>query len=201
MEELIKITDDGVDARNLWEELEIKHAFRHWISNAIKDYKYKEGNDYSCFLNDSTGGRPTKEYAISIEMAKELSMVCKTEVGRKYRKYFIKCESILMKIAVKKELTRMEGIDTRKQLVGKIKSNMPTSLDNPFSTYTRLAYEICNITYVKLENSRNFRNTLNVDQLKRVEFVEQLLATMIDEGNSYEEIRQNNTILKLFKGK
>lgn len=37
-------------------------------------------------------GRPTKEYILTLDMAKELAMVEKSDIGRKVRKYFIECE-------------------------------------------------------------------------------------------------------------
>lgn len=38
---------------------------------------------------NNQAGRPTKEYHISIDMAKELAMVERNEQGRKARQYFI----------------------------------------------------------------------------------------------------------------
>lgn len=38
------------------------------------------------------GGRPIKEYYITIEMAKELCMVENNEIGKKLRHYFIETE-------------------------------------------------------------------------------------------------------------
>lgn len=41
------------------------------------------------------GGRPTKEYFLTLDMAKELSMVERNEKGKQARKYFIECEKRL----------------------------------------------------------------------------------------------------------
>src|SRR5690606_14378984 len=38
------------------------------------------------------GGRPAKEYALTIDMAKELSMVERNDKGKEARQYFIECE-------------------------------------------------------------------------------------------------------------
>ena len=44
------------------------------------------------FTENAVKGRPTIEYAITLEMAKELSMVERNEKGKQARQYFIECE-------------------------------------------------------------------------------------------------------------
>lgn len=46
-------------------------------------------------LKTPEGGRPLKEYYITLDMAKELSMVENNEKGKEARKYFIECEKKL----------------------------------------------------------------------------------------------------------
>lgn len=82
MTELITITEQNgqraVSARELHQFLESKQQFANWIQNRIKDYGFVEGQYFEVFNNfikNPDGGRPTTEYAISIDMAKELSMV------------------------------------------------------------------------------------------------------------------------------
>ncbi|MEC5395241.1 antA/AntB antirepressor family protein [Bergeyella sp. RCAD1439] len=102
--ELIKITDHNgnkaVSARELYQFLESKQQFSDWIQNRIRDYGFIEGQDFEVFHNsmkNPSGGRPTLEYAISLDMAKELSMVERTEKGKQARRYFIECEKRLIK--------------------------------------------------------------------------------------------------------
>ena len=99
MKDLIKITtnDKGqqlVSARELHEFLEVKKDFTDWFKYRVAQYGFEENLDFTTILGKSTGGRPSKDFAIKIEMAKELSMVENSEKGKEARKYFIECEKI-----------------------------------------------------------------------------------------------------------
>ena len=75
--------------------LEVKSDFNNWIKNRISDYGFTENQDFEVFVKNnenSQGGRPLKEYIISIDMAKELSMVERNEKGKLARLYFIEME-------------------------------------------------------------------------------------------------------------
>lgn len=103
MDELIKIqkTSDGkqaVSARELHSFLESKQQFADWIKNRIKKYEFIEGQYFEVihsFMKNPEGGRPLDEYALSIDCAKELSMVEGNMKGKQARKYFIACEKKL----------------------------------------------------------------------------------------------------------
>lgn len=103
MNELIPITTasiggtevNAVDARILHSFLGVKSNFRDWIRNRIEDFGFVENQDFVGFaknLAKPNGGRPTAEYVLSLNMAKELSMVERTEKGKQARLYFIDCE-------------------------------------------------------------------------------------------------------------
>lgn len=107
MEEIIKITEHNgkraVNARELHQFLESKYQFANWIQERITKYGFVENHDYEVFkenLKNSNGGRPQIEYALSVDMAKELSMVENNEKGRLARKYFIECEKIAREVAM-----------------------------------------------------------------------------------------------------
>lgn len=82
------------DARELHAFLEVGRDFTNWIKDRIEQYGFEDGRDFSPILAKSSGGRPSTEYAISLDMAKELAMVERNEKGRQARKYFIECERI-----------------------------------------------------------------------------------------------------------
>ncbi|AYB38519.1 antA/AntB antirepressor family protein [Brevibacillus laterosporus] len=94
--ELIKInqTERGmtVDARELYEFVNVATPFHKWIERRIETYGFQNERDFWTFLSESTGGRPSTEYELSIGMAKELCMVENNEKGSQARKYFIECE-------------------------------------------------------------------------------------------------------------
>lgn len=101
MKNLIPIQENNgkkaVNARDLHAFLESKQQFADWIKARIEKYDFIENQDYVVFhnsMNNSSGGRPQKEYALSINMAKELSMVEGNEKGKQARRYFIQCEEI-----------------------------------------------------------------------------------------------------------
>lgn len=106
MNELIKIAPaeingvqiQAVDARELHSFLAVKTSFKDWIQRRIKDFDFKENLDFSSFLSESIGGRPSKEYLLSVSMAKELSMVERSEKGKQARLYFIQCEQKLKEV-------------------------------------------------------------------------------------------------------
>lgn len=84
-----------VNARDLHEFLKVGRDFSNWLKKRIDDYNFIENQDFLVFAKigeNSVGGRPSKEYHLSLDMAKELSMVEKTEKGHQARQYFIAME-------------------------------------------------------------------------------------------------------------
>lgn len=92
-------TLQAVNARELWEFLQVKTRFDDWARRRIEEYGFVQGIDFTVFLNseENSSGRPPKEYHITLDMAKELSMVERTPRGKEARLYFIECEKKLSK--------------------------------------------------------------------------------------------------------
>lgn len=99
MNQLIKITRKGdnqvVNARELHQFLGVDTKFTMWIERRIDEYKFVENEDFILIPNFGKNpkvGRPSKDYAITLNMAKELSMVERNKRGRQARRYFIMME-------------------------------------------------------------------------------------------------------------
>jgi anti-repressor protein len=101
IEVLIKINQSNinnesiqtVNARELHCYLESKQDFSTWIKKRIKDYGFIENIDFVRFHKKMEANNATIiDYFITIDMAKELSMVERNQKGKKARQYFIQCE-------------------------------------------------------------------------------------------------------------
>jgi phage anti-repressor protein len=82
-----------VDARHLHAFLQIKARFNDWITRRIDGYGFVQDVDFTCYSDLSSGNpNPPIEYYLSLDMAKELSMVEKNAKGKEARLYFLACE-------------------------------------------------------------------------------------------------------------
>lgn len=85
------------NARDLHAFLEVGKVFAAWIQERIEQYGFEKGKDFEVFSdsgNNPQGGRPAKEYVLTLDMAKELAMVERNAKGKEARQYFIECERI-----------------------------------------------------------------------------------------------------------
>ena len=89
-DKLIGTDVNSVNARELHEYIQSKSDYSTWIKNRIKKYDFKENQDYIIIQTKKAGNNATlKEYFITLDMAKELSMVENNEKGREARRWFI----------------------------------------------------------------------------------------------------------------
>lgn len=98
MSELIPINYSGeeptVSARDLHVGLEIKSNFTTWFDRMC-EYGFTELDYKKCFPNlesGCNGGQNMIDYQISVDMAKQICMIQRSEKGRQYRQYFLDLE-------------------------------------------------------------------------------------------------------------
>ena len=141
MNELIKIKKSPktgnpiVNARDLHEFLEAKQDFSNWLKGRIKKFGFIENVDYARIFFDINGKRlqlaknsesDTEtlervhriEYALTLDCAKELSMVQNNERGRQARQYFIEKEKEFW--VLKEKLETKPALDYSMSEVAKI---------------------------------------------------------------------------------
>jgi anti-repressor protein len=140
--EIIKVnnTDPNkltVSGRELHKGLGVKSNYTTWFERMC-EYGFAENIDYKTYFpnleSENHGGQNKIDHQITIDMAKELCMIQRTEKGKRYRCYFIECEKAwnspeaIMARALQLANSRLETIlEQNKQL--EIKNNQLT-IDN-----------------------------------------------------------------------
>lgn len=102
MKELIEIKKhdilvQAVCGRELHARLEIKQDYSNWIKAQIVRARLIENVDFVRFAEKGEANNATLiQYALTIESAKNIGMMCGTEKGFEVRAYFIECEKRLL---------------------------------------------------------------------------------------------------------
>ena len=180
MTELIKITTNEsgnqvVSARELHKFLEVGKVFGAWITDRIEQFGFIENQDYIVYSEigkNLKGGRPSKEYVLTLDMAKELSMIERSEKGKLARQYFIACEKKLKEVVSNQQIyvpktlpealrAYADEVEKNQMLEEKIKQDEPKVeyFDN----------------LIERDLLTNFRDTAKELGLKQQEFIQTLL--------------------------
>lgn len=99
MNELIKTLtrDDGtiaVSGRELHDFLEVDTPYTQWFDRMI-DYGFTQNIDFKGLSQKSEkpiGGRPRIDHVMTLDMAKEVAMIQRTDRGKQARQYFIEID-------------------------------------------------------------------------------------------------------------
>ena len=144
-EELIPINYDSnrptVSARELHRFLEVKTAFKDWFPR-MAEYGFAEGIDFNPLKieqvqneGDRLVKRMVDDAQLTIDMAKELCMIQRTEKGKQARQYFIQVEKSwnspeqVMARALKMADAQMASLKGKnKQLTEKVEQDKPKVL-------------------------------------------------------------------------
>ncbi|MRW85382.1 hypothetical protein GJ698_14950 [Pseudoduganella sp. FT26W] len=105
------------DARGLHAFLKVGKDFSSWVKARIEQYSFVENEDFIVIdaapQNGGAGNRGVRvEYALTLDMAKELAMVERNAKGKEARQYFIECERRAVAAPVRPtELSRLDLIE------------------------------------------------------------------------------------------
>lgn len=117
MNEIIKISSEfigiekvnSVNARELHQVLEIGKDFTTWMNTQINSLGLEKNVDYIVY-EVKGNGRPQKEYIITTDTAKHISMASRTAKGKEVRNYFIQIEKEYFSPNIQKLSGRVGGL-------------------------------------------------------------------------------------------
>ena len=173
---------ETVSARELHEFLESKQDFSTWIKNRIEKYEFVENQDYIMLHKKMEANNATLiEYYITLDMAKELAMVERTEKGKQARQYFIECERKLRETQAK--LAPKTYVEALRTLADEVEAHEQTkqtlAIAEPKAQYFDKLVERNLLT--------NFTTTAKEFGIKRKDLIDYLL----DNGYIYRDQRGN----------
>ncbi|WP_421239148.1 antA/AntB antirepressor family protein [Aeromonas enteropelogenes] len=210
-----------VNARELHAFLTVGRDFSNWIKNRIAEYGFIDGLDYVVFAKSGEnplGGRPQKEYALSLNMAKELAMVERNDEGRRARRYFIDCETLLITVAP--ELNQMaleqwhgereaskdycklmnDALEESRSRLGK--TTLTHYYSNEANLINRLVLGMDANKWAKLHGvSGSIRQHMSAYQLSMVAYLERSNATLLDAGMPFSERKEKLAEMLIAKAK
>ena len=96
MNELLKVTvnknqEQIVSGRELHMFLGIETPYTKWFERMLQ-FGFEEEKDFWTKKSESTGGRPSTDHIMKLDMAKELCMLARNEKGKQARQYFLEVE-------------------------------------------------------------------------------------------------------------
>ncbi|EEZ5175478.1 antA/AntB antirepressor family protein [Escherichia coli] len=201
-----------VSARALHKALGVGRVFRSWIKGRIEEYGFTEGVDYEVveYLSrpDPVSAKSRQqiafEYSITVNMAKELAMVERTEQGRAIRQYFIKCEEELHKTAPERAAALRRELKARVTVASYFKP-MCAALElyraelgkethqHHYTTESNMLARIVlgGMTAKQWAQANGIkgkpRDSMSVMQLEHLSYLEQSNITLIELGMTYQQ--------------
>jgi len=205
----------AVDARELHTFLEVGRDFSTWIKDRIDQGMFVEGKDYVVFPGigeNPLGGRPAKEYGLTISMAKELSMLEHNGQGKLARLYFIECEERLAAVAPEQQRLavenwrkeRIEARDFHKVMcaalaISRALQGKETKAHH-YCNEDRMLYKILLGMDIKQwmianEVSGELRKLFSANQLEHLAYLERTNTTLLELDMSYQQRKEKLTEL------
>ena len=159
--ELIKVNKNEqgqqtVSARDLWKFLNVKYDFSTWIKRRVEKYSFIENEDFiiislipqKCGIKKG-GDRKSLDYILSLDMAKELSMIENNPTGRTARKYFIQCEKKYKELILKNHKKELNKLQSEIDEKNKYKSRIDFLIKNHEEIY-----KVIENIYTEIEKQR-----------------------------------------------
>lgn len=173
----------SVSARELHEKLGIKSHFYDWFKKMC-NYGFEENVDYKRVTQKKVtlGGEQTfVDYALSMDMAKEICMVQRTDIGRKFRLYFIEVE----KRYVEQQSTEYKKLRSKSK---EVRNDFTATLQDRGLTER---YEYINVTNAmkKPFGITAKKKDMKIPELAKISAAEALAVAMFTDEYGYHEVK------------
>lgn len=185
MNEMVMIEERAgkrtVSARELHEKLEVTERFNSWFERMltygfIKEVDFTSVKSFAVVNNGAK--KPIDEYYLSLDMAKEICMIQRSDIGRRFRQYFIECEKKLTK-SVEYSDIRTKSKKVRNQFTETLKNHGYTKQYEYINTTKSMKKEL-GITAKK--------DDMSLQELAAVSASEWLSMAMLTDERGYHEV-------------
>ncbi len=192
------IQTEAVDARIIYEELEVKKDFSDWVKNQIKRLGLLEGEDYIKlpFQGEAQKGNVIKiDYFFTIDSVKHIGMASLLKKGREIRDYFIRRDKMLAQVEkdakkrqsdVAYQQARLEGkklrlqeTDTIKEFVEYAKKQGSTKAQMYYLAITKMENQALFYMVEGMPKPNNIREVLDTFQLFQISVADRLVSDTI----------------------
>jgi len=165
------------------------------VTNIIEDLTAQNCAVRSFFQKSIFINSRNREYKV-YEMTRDgFSLVAMSLTGNmalKFKVRFIDAFNKMEAELKRQAHVRSVGSETRKNLTDRIKESGENERmhGHGYSTYTKLAYKLVGIKYVKPKSGSGLRDTLSGEDLERLEIVEDMTKTLVKSGRKYMEVKE-----------
>lgn len=191
-----------VSSRELHEKLEIGTHFKDWFPRMC-EYGFEENRDYTPLIFEHPqNGQPIKDYLMSVDMAKEICMLQRTEKGKQCRTYFIELEKAwntpeqIFARALKmadKQINQLRQVNT--QLLIKSEQDKPKVIFADAVATSHTSILIGELAKILRQNGVDIGGTRLFDWLRRKGYL------IKRQGTDYNMPTQKSMDLELFEVK
>nr|WLJ25979.1 MAG: KilAC domain protein [Staphylococcus phage HS14] len=186
----------AISGRELHQALEVKTAYKDWFPRMLK-YGFEENIDYTAIAQKraTAQGNMTHyiDYALTLDTAKEIAMIQRSEPGKRARQYFIQVEKawnspeMIMKRALKMANNTINQLETQ------IEKDKPKVLFADAVATTKTSILVGELAKIIKQNG------VNIGQRRLFEWLRQNVFLIKRQGVDYNMPTQYSMERELFE--
>ena len=186
-----------VSGKRLHKFLGIKTRYDIWFDRMC-EYGFEKDVDYIAIVQKRTTAQGNvttyTNHVLTLDMAKEICMIQRSDIGKQARRYFIQVEKAYKEYAVARALSK----EVRRSLTDVIRDDYPESTDKKYvyKNITDLAYKDTFGANAKQLRDRlgitkkdNLRDCFSENELKVLQEKEDLIKSLVKSGYKYQQIK------------